>query len=67
MPVLSIIACDMLEDELAYVLSKDSELEQLILVEKMECFGLRDVPFFRQDSYFLRHMRAFACKHCKRF
>ncbi len=40
MPVLSIIACDMLEDELAYVLSKDSELEQLILVEKMECFGL---------------------------
>ncbi len=52
MPVLSIIACDMLEDELAYVLSKDSELEQLILVEKMECFGLRDVPFFRQDSIF---------------
>ncbi len=41
MPVLSIIACDMLEDELAYVLSKDSELEQLILVEKMECFGLQ--------------------------
>jgi len=40
MPVLSIIACDMLEDELTYVLSKDSELEQLILVEKMECFGL---------------------------
>ena len=41
MPVLSIIACDMLEDELAYVLSKDSELEQLILVEKIECFGLQ--------------------------
>ena len=41
MPVLSIIACDMLEDELAYMLSKDSELEQLILVEKMECFGLQ--------------------------
>ncbi|MDL5501853.1 MAG: DUF1638 domain-containing protein, partial [Candidatus Methanoperedens sp.] len=40
MPVLSIIACDMLEDELTHVLSKDSELEQLILVEKMECFGL---------------------------
>lgn len=39
--VLSIIACDMLEDELAYVLSKDNELEQLILVEKMECFGLQ--------------------------
>jgi hypothetical protein len=41
MPVLSIIACDMLEDELAYVLSKDSELEQLILVEKSECFRLQ--------------------------
>ncbi|NJD76615.1 MAG: DUF1638 domain-containing protein [Candidatus Methanoperedens sp.] len=41
MSVLSIIACDMLEDELAYVLSKDSELEQLILVDKMECFGLQ--------------------------
>ncbi len=41
MPVLSIIACDMLEDELAYVLSKDGNLEQLILVEKMECFGLQ--------------------------
>ncbi|HEY9206427.1 MAG TPA: DUF1638 domain-containing protein [Candidatus Methanoperedens sp.] len=41
MPVLSIIACDMLEDELTYVLSKDSKLEQLILVEKKECFGLQ--------------------------
>ncbi len=41
MPVLSIIACDMLEDELAYVLSKDSDLEQMILVEKRECFGLQ--------------------------
>jgi hypothetical protein len=41
MPVLSIIACDMFEDELTYVLSKDSELEQLILVEKTECFGLQ--------------------------
>ncbi len=41
MPVLSIIACDMFEDELTYVLSKDSELEQLILVEKSECFGLQ--------------------------
>lgn len=41
MPVLSIIACDMLEDELAYVLSKDSDLEQMILVEKTECFGLQ--------------------------
>jgi hypothetical protein len=41
MPVLSIIACDMLEDEITYVLSKDSELEQLILIEKRECFGLQ--------------------------
>ncbi len=41
MPVLSIIACDMFEDELAYVLSKDSKLEQLILVEKRECFRLQ--------------------------
>ncbi|MCX9012932.1 MAG: DUF1638 domain-containing protein [Candidatus Methanoperedens sp.] len=41
MPVLSIIACDMFEDELTYVLSKDSKLEQLILVEKSECFGLQ--------------------------
>ncbi len=31
----------MFEDELAYVLSKDSGLEQLILVEKIECFGLQ--------------------------
>ncbi len=41
MPVLSIIACDMLEDELTCVLSKDDKLEQLILVEKKECFGLQ--------------------------
>jgi hypothetical protein len=41
MPVLSIIVCGMLEDELAYVLSEDSELAQLILVENMEHFGLQ--------------------------
>jgi len=41
MPVLSIIACGMLEDELAYVLSGDSELAQLILVENSEHFGLQ--------------------------
>lgn len=46
MPVLSIIACDMLEDELAYVLSKD--IEQLILVEKRDCFGLhRKLKYLR--------------------
>lgn len=33
MPVLSIIACGMLEDELVHVLSKDSEIKQLIVVE----------------------------------
>ncbi len=41
MPVLSIIACGMLEDELAYVLSGDRELAQLILVENSEHFGLQ--------------------------
>jgi hypothetical protein len=41
MPVLSIIACGMLEDELAYVLSSDRELDQLILVENNEHFGLQ--------------------------
>ncbi|MBU4221906.1 MAG: DUF1638 domain-containing protein [Euryarchaeota archaeon] len=41
MPVLSIIACCMLEDELVHVLSEDSELGQLILVENRECFGLQ--------------------------
>jgi hypothetical protein len=41
MPVLSIIACGMLEDELAYVLSSDKELAQLILVENSEHFGLQ--------------------------
>ncbi len=41
MPVLSIIACGMLEDELAYVLSSDRELAQLILVEHSEHFGLQ--------------------------
>jgi hypothetical protein len=33
MPVLSIISCGMLEDELVHVLSKDSGLKQLIVVE----------------------------------
>jgi hypothetical protein len=40
MPVLSIIACGMLEDELVHVLSKDSELQQLIVVETRESLGL---------------------------
>lgn len=33
MPVLSIIACEMLEDELVHVLSIDNEIRQLYLVE----------------------------------
>ena len=41
MPVLSIIACGMLEDELAYVLSSDRDLAQLILIENSEHFGLQ--------------------------
>jgi len=40
MPVLSIIACGMFEDELTYVLSQDHELKQLILVDNRECMGL---------------------------
>ncbi|MDD3245743.1 MAG: DUF1638 domain-containing protein [Methanosarcina sp.] len=40
MPVLSIIACRMFEDELAHVLSSDRELEQLIVVEGRDSFGL---------------------------
>ena len=38
MPVLSIIACGMLEDELVHVLSKDSEIEQLIIVENRNMY-----------------------------
>jgi hypothetical protein len=38
MPVLSIIACEMLEDELAYVLSEDHNLNQLIVVENRQSF-----------------------------
>ncbi len=40
MPTLSIIACGMLEDELVHVLSKDSDLQQLIVVESRESLGL---------------------------
>ena len=38
MPVLSIIACEMLEDELVYVLSKDHDLKQLVIVENRQSF-----------------------------
>jgi hypothetical protein len=39
MPVLSIIACGMLEDELVHILSKDSELKQLVVVENRDNLG----------------------------
>ncbi|WP_410509535.1 DUF1638 domain-containing protein [Methanosarcina hadiensis] len=40
MPVLSIIACGMLEDELAHVLSRDRNIKQLIVVENRNISGL---------------------------
>ncbi|MDI9394837.1 MAG: DUF1638 domain-containing protein [Euryarchaeota archaeon] len=49
MPVLSIIACGMLEDELAHVLSEDREIKQLIVVENRNNFG------------FLRKLRSENC------
>ena len=49
MPVLSIIACGMLEDELVHVLSKDSELKQLIVVEN------------RDNLEFLRKLKSKNC------
>ncbi|WMW24937.1 DUF1638 domain-containing protein [Methanolobus sediminis] len=38
MPVLSIVACEMLEDELVYVLSRDSEIKHLFVVENRNSF-----------------------------
>lgn len=38
MPVLSIIACEMLEDELVYVLSKDTEIKHLFVVANRNSF-----------------------------
>lgn len=40
MPILSIVACRMFEDEIAHLISSDRELEQLIVVESKDCFGL---------------------------
>ncbi|PWB54840.1 MAG: hypothetical protein C3F06_03450 [Candidatus Methanoperedenaceae archaeon] len=40
MAILSIIACRMLEDELAYVLSRDTDLHEMIVVDNRECLGL---------------------------
>ncbi|MGB9132985.1 MAG: hypothetical protein WCB90_10310, partial [Methanosarcina sp.] len=51
MPVMSIIACGMLEDELVYVLSKDREIKQLIVLEN------------RDNSGFLRKLKLKNCTH----
>lgn len=40
MPVLSIVACEMLEDELVHVLSIDHDIKQLYLVENTNSFTL---------------------------
>ncbi len=40
MPVLGIIACRALEDELAHVLSEDREVRHIILIDNPDCFGL---------------------------
>jgi hypothetical protein len=40
MPVLGIIACRALEDELAHVLSEDREVRHLIIIDNLECLGL---------------------------
>ena len=40
MPVLSIIACRMLEDELVHLLSADREVRELLLVDGRECLSL---------------------------
>ncbi len=50
MPVLSIIACEMLEDELSYVLSEDHDLNQLIVVEN------------RQSLRFVRKLKSLNCQ-----
>jgi hypothetical protein len=40
MPVLSIVACRMLEDELVYLLSADREVRELLLVDGMQSLSL---------------------------
>jgi hypothetical protein len=40
MPVLSIIACKMLEDELVHLLSADGGVRELLLVDGRECLSL---------------------------
>lgn len=40
MPVLSIVACRMLEDELVHLLAADREIRELLLVDGMQALGL---------------------------
>ncbi len=40
MPVLGIIACRALEDELAHVLSEDEGVRNIIIINSLDCFGL---------------------------
>lgn len=40
MPVLGIIACRALEDELAHVIAEDGELRNLIIINNLDCFDL---------------------------
>ena len=55
MPVLSVISCEMLEDELTHILSGDRELAHLILVDTPEIQGLarklraQNRPFLTAD------------------
>ncbi|WMW22827.1 DUF1638 domain-containing protein [Methanolobus mangrovi] len=48
MPVLSIIACEMLEDELVHVLSKDLDIKNLFVVENRNSF--RFIQKLRSDD-----------------
>ncbi len=50
MPVLSIIACEMLEDELVYVLSTDQDLKRLFVIE---------------NSQSVRFVRKLTSKNCR--
>ncbi len=48
MPVLSIVACEILEDELVYVLSKDPEIKRLFVVENRN--SLRFIKKLRYEN-----------------
>ncbi len=58
MPVLSIIACGMLEDEAAYLLSQDNELAQLVENRTFQ-FYIRDVELLQEDEVLLERPGTF--------